>query len=36
MLAGSSSSSGLLIEGDRKDIEFTSGTRFEMGVVGDR
>ncbi len=36
MLAGSSSSSGLLIEGDRKDIEFMSGTRFEMGVVGDR
>jgi hypothetical protein len=36
MLAGSSNSSGLLIEGDRKDIDFTSGTRFEMGVVGDR
>jgi hypothetical protein len=36
MLAGSSSSSGLLIEGDRKDIEFMSGTRFEMGIVGDR
>jgi hypothetical protein len=36
MLAGSSTSSGLLIEGDRKEIEFTSGTRFEMGVVGDR
>jgi hypothetical protein len=36
MLAGSSSSSGLLIEGDRKDIEFMRGTRFEMGVVGDR
>jgi hypothetical protein len=36
MLAGSSTSSGLLIEGDRKEIEITSGTRFEMGVVGDR
>jgi hypothetical protein len=35
-LAGSSTASGLLIEGDRKDLEFTSGTRFEMGVVGDR
>jgi hypothetical protein len=36
MLAGSSISSGLLLDADRKDIEFTSGTRFEMGVVADR
>jgi hypothetical protein len=36
MLAGSSTASGLLIEADRKDIEFASGTRFEVGVVADR
>jgi hypothetical protein len=36
MLAGSSTASGLLIDADRKDIEFMSGTRFEMGVVADR
>jgi hypothetical protein len=36
MLAGSSTSSGLLIDADRRDLEFTSGTRFEMGVVADR
>ena len=36
MLAGSSTASGLLIDADRRDLEFTSGTRFEMGVVTDR
>jgi hypothetical protein len=36
MLAGSSTASGLLIDADRKDIEFASGTRFEIGVVADR
>jgi hypothetical protein len=36
MLAGSSTASGLLIDADRKDIEFASGTRFEMGIVADR
>jgi hypothetical protein len=36
MLAGSSSASGLLIDADRKDLEFVGGTRFEMGVVADR
>jgi hypothetical protein len=36
MLAGSSTASGLLIEADRKDLEFASGTRFEVGVVADR
>ena len=36
MLAGSSTASGVLIDADRKDIEFANGTRFEMGVVADR
>ena len=36
MLAGSSTASGLLINADRRDLEFASGTRFEMGVVADR
>jgi hypothetical protein len=36
MLAGTSSASGLLINADRKDLEFSSGTRFELGVVADR
>jgi hypothetical protein len=35
-LAGSSTASGLLIEGDRKDLEFVSGTRFELGLIADR
>jgi hypothetical protein len=36
MLAGSSSASGLLIDADRRDLEFMSGTRFEMGIVADQ
>jgi hypothetical protein len=36
MLAGTSTASGLLINADRKDLEFSSGTRFELGVVADR
>jgi len=36
MLAGSSSASGLLIDADRRDLEFVSGTRFEMGIVADQ
>jgi hypothetical protein len=36
MLAGSSTSSGLLIDADRRDLEFAGGTRFEMGVVADQ
>jgi len=35
MLAGSSASSGLLLDADRRDIQFDSGTRFEIGVVAD-
>lgn len=35
MLAGSSSSSGLLLNADRREIEFDSGTRFELGIVAD-
>jgi hypothetical protein len=36
MLAGVSSSSGLLIDADRRNIEIENGTLFEMGVVADR
>jgi len=36
MLAGASTSSGVLIDTDRKDIEFVSGTRFVIGVIVDR
>jgi hypothetical protein len=36
MLAGSSTASGLLIYADRGELTFTSGTRFELGVVADR
>ncbi len=36
MLAGSSTASGLFLNGDRKDIKLESGTRFELGVVADR
>lgn len=36
MLAGTSTASGMLIDTDRKDIEFESGTRFVMGVIVDR
>jgi hypothetical protein len=36
LLAGSSTASGLLIDADRRDIEFESGTQFELGVVEDR
>lgn len=35
-LAGSSTASGLLLNADRRDIQFQSGTRFELGVVADR
>jgi hypothetical protein len=36
MLAGSSTSSGLFIDSDRREIQLESGTRFELGVVADR
>jgi hypothetical protein len=36
MLAGSSNSSGLLLNADRREIQIDSGTRFEMGVVADK
>jgi hypothetical protein len=36
MLAGSSTSSGLFIDSDRREIQLQSGTRFELGVVADR
>lgn len=36
MLAGSSTASGLLLDDDRKNIRFESGTRFELGIVIDR
>jgi hypothetical protein len=36
MLAGTSTASGVLIDADRKDIQFESGTRFVMGVIVDR
>ena len=36
MLAGTNTSSGVLIDADRRDIEFGSGTRFVMGVTADK
>ena len=36
MLAGVSTSSGLLINADRRNIELEGGTLFELGVVADR
>jgi hypothetical protein len=36
MLAGVSTSSGLLINADRRNIELEGGTLFDLGVVADR
>jgi hypothetical protein len=36
MLAGNSTSSGLFVAAGRNDIQFTSGTQMQLGIVADR